>query len=136
MTYRLFDEMEYLKGRLKFLDGETRHLKGRIEIVEQSLFSSLTVVDGLPVIVAHIIYQCAIEYGVDVERMREFSDNRVTDINTARSLAIYRIMELGKFKITEVAAWFNITVPAATAARGKGKALDSPKKDSPKKVKA
>lgn len=128
MTYRLFDEMDYLKRKLASTTADLHHIQQRIEVVEQSLFSSLTVVDGLPVIVAHIMYQCAIEYGVEVGRMRDFGESRGTELNAARNLAIFRISELGSYRMGEIAAWFNINTPLATAAKAKGKLIDSSKK--------
>lgn len=128
MTYRLFDEMDYLKRRLENCASEMAHIQKRIEIVEQSLFSSLTEIDGLPVIVAHIMYQCANEYGVSVETIRDGSQGRGVDLNSARNLAIFRIKELGRFKMGQIAQWFKIPTPTAVAARTKGRLLDMEKK--------
>ena len=128
MTYRLFDEMTYLKRRLDACASEMVYLKERVEVVEQSLFSSLTEIDGLPVLVAHIIYQCGIEYNVTVERLRSGTEARGADLQAARNLAIFRISELGRFRAKEVAAWFQLPIPAIAAAKAKGKLIDASKR--------
>lgn len=127
MTYRLFDEMEYLRGRLRFVETETRHLKERIEIVEQSLFMSLKEVDGLPVLVAHIIYQSHIEYNVDIERIRAGTAARGADLNAARNLAIFRIRELGQYSWEKIGGWFKLTRSATETACKAGRLIAASK---------
>jgi chromosomal replication initiation ATPase DnaA len=123
MTYRLFDEIEYLKGRYRFCETELRHLKGRIEIVEQSLFASLKEVDGLPVLVAHIIYQASIEYNVSIDRIRAGDQSRGADLAAARNLAIFRVRELGQFSWDKIAKWFNMTRARAETCAKAGKLI-------------
>jgi chromosomal replication initiation ATPase DnaA len=127
-NYRFFEEMDFLKRRLEFAEREMAHVKLRLETVEQTPFAELTEIDGLPVIVAHLIYQAALEYKVDIATMRDFGEAQGVDLQNARAIAIYRIRELGKHAWPEVARWFSIPVSTARDACVKGKLLEKGQK--------
>lgn len=104
MTYRIFDELGYLKSRLEFAEREMVHVKKRVDLLEQSLLSSLELVDDLPIIVAHIMYQEANAKGLTVEQLRGPSQSSVS--RDARGRAVFRIRELGKFSWAAIIPFF------------------------------